>query len=116
MDNAPKNRVLAATVSAVIVVVFIALVLTLRAVELRGIARDKAAKEAEKTARQQEVAKDIAKANELWDSGKTLEAVIKYKELVKERNTLEENAHSFWSIVARLSVRLTTGTRLRQEA
>jgi hypothetical protein len=88
----PKNRTFAAWVSAVILILFFAVVVMLRQAELSNIAKEKAAKEAEKIAHQQAVVTEIAKANELWDSGKKTEAVIKYKELMNERRTVENNS------------------------
>ena len=88
----PKNRTVAAWVSAVILILFVGLVVILRLAELSNIAKEKAAKETEKLAHQQAVVTEIAKGNELWDSGKKTEAVIKYKELMKERRTVEDKS------------------------
>ncbi len=88
----PKNRTFAAWVSAGILILLFALVVVLRVAEVSNIAKEKAAKEAEKLAHQQAVVTDIAKANGLWDSGKKTEAIIKYKEIMKERRTVEDKS------------------------
>ena len=88
----PKNRTLAAIGSAVFLILLFTLVVVLRQAELRIIAKEKAAKEAETLAHQQAVATEIAKANELWDSGRKTDAVIKYKEVMKERRTVEDKS------------------------